>query len=213
MATTKTATVPEATDAERAADLGVLNGLTPETGATPTRTHKGNGGASPEAVAKLAEIAKAKAAANGKAPAASVPARRTRRTTATAPATETAPETAPAPAPARRTRKAPATPAPVKTTAAKTPVKTGKAPAKTAPATPAPAANVPTERQKNTALAIRLLDLVAKEFGDLPEADQRKIANWIDCVPSGGAGWKRYWPAGFARPTTSGWIVPEGETL
>ena len=128
-----------------------------------------------------------------------VPARRGRRA---------APETKTAVKPATRTRKAPATPE----------TKTGKAPAKVpakttrkpAAAKPKPEANGgASARETNQKLAVELIDLVAGHFGKRSKADQEKIANWLKVLPTGGAAWQRYWPKGFARPTTSDWRKPE----
>jgi hypothetical protein len=198
MATTKTATVPapEAKDAQRSADESVLAGVTINPEEVPARRN-GKGGTSAAAAAKLAEIA----AANGKVPA---PARRRRTATATAPAP--APATAEAPAKATPARKAPAKA--TKTTAAKTP-----APAKQAKAAPAPVPAAPSARDANQVLAREVADLLAKHFGDRDVATQTKVANWVKSLPTGGAAWKRYWPEGFARPTSADWVVPEGETL
>ena len=78
---------------------------------------------------------------------------------------------------------------------------------------PAAASNGASPRDHNQELARRLADMVAKEFADSPVADQVKVANWLHALPTGGAGWQRYWPAGFARPTSAGWRVPDGESL
>ena len=78
---------------------------------------------------------------------------------------------------------------------------------------PQPAANGASPREHNQELARRLADLVAKEFADSSTDDQVKVANWLHALPTGGAGWQRYWPQGFARPTSAGWRVPEGESL
>jgi hypothetical protein len=50
---------------------------------------------------------------------------------------------------------------------------------------------------------------VAGHFAGHSKADQEKIANWLKVLPTGGAAWQRYWPAKFARPTTSDWRKPE----
>ena len=85
---------------------------------------------------------------------------------------------------------------------------------KPAQAKPEPAAsNGTSPREHNQDLARRLADLVAKEFADSSTDDQVKVANWLHALPTGGAGWQRYWPQGFARPTSAGWRVPEGESL
>ena len=87
---------------------------------------------------------------------------------------------------------------------------------KPAQAKPQPAqveSNGTSPREHNQELARRLADMVAKEFADSPAADQVKIANWLHALPTGGAGWQRYWPQGFERPTSAGWRVPEGESL
>jgi len=195
-------TVP-ATDAKRAADESVLAGVT-----VPESERKGNGGASPAAAAKLAEIAKNKA--NGSTPAAKPPVRRTRRQAAPVTVTHTEP-TAPA-------TKAPAKAKPA-TPAKATPATPARRSARKAPATPAPepapvpAAAAVTARQDNQKLAREVADLLAEHFGDRDEATQTKIANWVKSLPTGGAAWKRYWPKGFARPTSADWVVPAGETL
>jgi len=108
----------------------------------------------------------------------------------------------------------PARKAPAKAPAAKA---NGKAPAKPAPAKATGTAKTEstgtgtvsaTVRESNQVLARRLVDLVAKEFaGDSP-ADQLKVANWLKVLPTGGAGWERYWPAGFTRPSTADWRPP-----
>jgi hypothetical protein len=77
----------------------------------------------------------------------------------------------------------------------------------------AAASNGTSPREHNQELARRLADLVAKEFADSSTDDQIKVANWLHALPTGGAGWQRYWPQGFARPTSAGWRVPEGESL
>jgi hypothetical protein len=91
---------------------------------------------------------------------------------------------------------------------------TTRKPAAAKPAQPQPAAsNGASPREHNQDLARRLADLVAKEFADSSTDDQVKVANWLHALPTGGAGWQRYWPQGFARPTSAGWRVPEGESL
>jgi len=50
--------------------------------------------------------------------------------------------------------------------------------------------------------------MVAEKFGHLPEADQQKMVNWLHALPTGGAGWERYWPTGLVRPNSSGWRKP-----
>lgn len=123
----------------------------------------------------------------------------------------------------------PATRAAAKPAAGKAPAKSASKPAAGKPAARAgkPAAkqaaadkpaqeqpdNGVSPREHNQDLARRLADLVAKEFADSPVDDQIKVANWLHALPTGGAGWQRYWPAGFARPTSSGWRIPEGESL
>ena len=124
------------------------------------------------------------------------------------------PEAEPAKAAPRR-RRAPkpaadAAPAPAKAPAKSkaAPAKTGKAKDKAEPApAPAPAAE-PSNRSHNQDLAKRLIDLVAGEFKAESEEDQIKIANWLKVLPTGGAGYQRYWPTGFARPTTADWRIP-----
>jgi hypothetical protein len=66
----------------------------------------------------------------------------------------------------------------------------------------------PSARNHNQVLAKRLIDLVAGEFKAESEEDQIKIANWLKVLPTGGAGYQRYWPTGFARPTTADWKIP-----
>jgi hypothetical protein len=130
--------------------------------------------------------------------------------------TRPAEEKAEDPKPVRRRTRKPAEPkatAPAKTTTRTTKAKT-EAPAKAtgrkpkAAPEPAPAAEATSARSTNQDLAKRLIDFVAKEFSDSPEDDQKKIANWLKVLPTGGAGWQRYWPEGFARPTTADWRKP-----
>jgi hypothetical protein len=104
---------------------------------------------------------------------------------------------APKPTPARGSRKAPA--------------KATPKPADKAKANGKPEANgsAPSPRESNQALAVRLINLVAKEFAGSSVEDQTKIANWLKVLPTGGAGWQRYWPEDFARPTTADWRKPE----
>jgi hypothetical protein len=102
-----------------------------------------------------------------------------------------------------------------------TPVQTAKRTARSKPAASKPevkaedkpATNGASPRQHNQKLAVMLVDMVAEKFADSSTDDQIKVANWMHALPTGGAGWQRYWPAGFARPTSAGWRVPEGETL
>jgi len=136
-------------------------------------------------------------------PEAPVPARRGRR----APATET--KTTPA-------RKVPAKAAPAtktigsrKAPARKAPATTPKTTAKTTPAKDKVAANGATPREGNTKLAVELIDLVAANFSGKSKADQVKIANWLKSLPTGGRAYLRYWPKGFARPTSADWRKPE----
>ena len=63
----------------------------------------------------------------------------------------------------------------------------------------------PSAREINQKLAVELIDLVAGHFAGKSKADQEKLANWLKVLPTGGAGPARYWPKGFARPTTSDW--------
>lgn len=70
-------------------------------------------------------------------------------------------------------------------------------------------ANGASPRQHNQELARMLVDTVAKEFGNLPVADQQKMVNWLHALPTGGAGWERYWPEGLVRPNSAGWRKPE----
>lgn len=173
---TETQTKPEAVDADRKADEGVLAGVLRED--------------KPATDAKPAPV----------------PARRGRRA---APATKT--ETKPA----TRTRKAPATAA---KPATKTATKTGKSATRKVPATPATKTGKPatkaaanggaSAREANQKLAVELVDLVAGHFKGRSKADQEKIANWLKVLPTGGAAHLRYWPKGFARPTTSDWRPP-----
>jgi hypothetical protein len=119
------------------------------------------------------------------------------------PATPKAPARKPATkaAPAKATAK-PATKAAPKPATKATAKANGKAPATVA----APSAN-----DSKHDLAHRLIDMVAAEFaGETPEA-KAKLAYWLHGLPTGGGGgWKRYWPAGLPRPTTTGWVKPEG---
>jgi hypothetical protein len=130
-------------------------------------------------------------------------------------------------APPRRGRRTATVPAKAATGKAKT-ATTGKAPARrTAPAKsttaakstsaakgtkPAPAkaeSNGTSARESNQTLAVELIDLVAGHFKGRNKADQEKIANWLKVLPTGGRAHERYWPKGFARPTTSDWRKPE----
>ena len=71
--------------------------------------------------------------------------------------------------------------------------------------------NGATPREHNQELARKLLTAVVAEFGTASQADQQKVANWLHMLPTGGegAGYLRYWPASFARPTSAGWRKPE----
>lgn len=123
------------------------------------------------------------------------PATRTRK----APATKTAPK------PATRTKPAAkASPKPTTRTKPATadPKANGKAPE------PKAEANGTSPRETNQALARRLVELAAKEFASSSVEDQTKVANWLKTLPTGGAGWQRYWPESFARPTTADWRKP-----
>lgn len=188
MATTKVTQVMEeaaALDHEAQRDAEVLSGLIredkPETANPPRRR-------------RATTASTDKAAANGsKTPA------RSRK--APAPATETADK----PAPARRTRTASKPAATAKTPA---PAK-GKAAKQPAQPAPAPESNGTSARLATQAMAVELIDLVAGHFSGRSVDEQTKIANWLKVLPTGGAGWERYWPEGFARPTTSDWRKPE----
>jgi cell division septation protein DedD len=115
------------------------------------------------------------------------------------------------PKPATRTRTPKAAPKPAtKATGRKAPAKATPKPATKAAANGKADANGSVSpRETNQALAVRLVNLVAAEFGDLPVEDQTKIANWLKVLPTGGAAWQRYWPENFARPTTADWRKPE----
>jgi len=95
-----------------------------------------------------------------------------------------------------------------------TPVQTAKRTRATAKqqeqAQPA-ASNGTTPREHNQELARQLLNAIVKEFAGVPLADQQKVANWLHPLPTGGegAGWLRWWPADFPRPTSAGWKKPE----
>jgi len=118
--------------------------------------------------------------------------------------------------PAKPTRRTSKPETPVQTakrtarTAAK-PASTVKPPARKPAAKPADekvAGNGASPREHNQALAVALVDMVAEKFGHLPEADQQKMVNWLHALPTGGAGWERYWPTGLVRPNSSGWRKP-----
>ena len=118
--------------------------------------------------------------------------------------------------PAKPTRRTSKPETPVQTakrtarTAAK-PASTVKPPARKPAAKPADekvAGNGASPRENNQALAVALVDMVAEKFGHLPEADQQKMVNWLHALPTGGAGWERYWPTGLVRPNSSGWRKP-----
>jgi hypothetical protein len=135
------------------------------------------------------------------------PPRRARRSTA-APAAGKAPAKA-------ATKTVTGSKAPAKAaTGSKAPAKgAAKAPAKqnVKPATDKAASNgsAPSARDTNQVLAKELVDLVATHFKGHSKADQTKIANWLKVLPTGGRAHERYWPKGFARPTTSDWRAPE----
>jgi hypothetical protein len=74
---------------------------------------------------------------------------------------------------------------------------------------PVAEANGGSPRSHNQEVAKLLVDTIAAAFKDAPVADQQKIANWLHPLPTGGAGWERYWPQNFPRPTSSGWRKPE----
>ena len=69
---------------------------------------------------------------------------------------------------------------------------------------------VNSARLSNQALARQLVNLAAERFGNEPVENQVKVANWLKSLPTGGegAGWMRYWPESFARPTTADWRIP-----
>lgn len=73
---------------------------------------------------------------------------------------------------------------------------------------PAAEANGASPRSHNQEIAKNLIDTIAAAFKDAPVADQQKIANWLHPLPTGGAGWERYWPTNFPRPTSAGWRKP-----
>jgi hypothetical protein len=71
-------------------------------------------------------------------------------------------------------------------------------------------ANGHSPREHNQELARKVLAVLTKEFADDPTGeDWQKVANWLHALPTGGAGWQRFWPEGFARPTSAGWRKPE----
>ena len=115
------------------------------------------------------------------------------------------------PAPRTRTQKAPATKAHDRKPPVKPATKATPKPAEKAAANGKADANgsAPSPRESNQALAVRLINLVAEEFAGSSVEDQTKIANWLKVLPTGGAGWQRYWPEDFARPTTADWRKPE----
>jgi hypothetical protein len=118
------------------------------------------------------------------------------------PATRTrTPKAAAKPATKATGRKPAASKPATKATAKPDPKSNGKAPADTNGSV--------SPRETNQALAVRLVNLVAAEFGNLSVEDQTKIANWLKVLPTGGAAWQRYWPENFARPTTADWRKPE----
>lgn len=142
------------------------------------------------------------------------PPRRTRRATAPAKATGPLRGTGKAPAKASTKTQTPATARRIAKAAAagKAPA-TGKAPAKpkaeTKATPPKAESNGSSARDGNQALAKELVDLVAANFKGRSKADQEKLANWLKVLPTGGRAHERYWPKGFARPTTSDWRAPE----
>lgn len=71
-------------------------------------------------------------------------------------------------------------------------------------------ANGHSPREHNQEVARKLLAAVTAEFKDASEGDQQKVANWLHMLPTGGegAGWLRYWPTDFPRPTSAGWRKP-----
>lgn len=134
-------------------------------------------------------------------------------------ATEAVPLPAEKPAtpakPAARTPRKPAAgkPAAPATSAPKTTARTRKPAAKPAPK-PEPEivqANGASPREHNQEVARQLLAAVTKEFAGASKDDQQKVANWLHMLPTGGegAGWLRYWPTDFPRPTSAGWRKPE----
>jgi hypothetical protein len=126
-----------------------------------------------------------------KAPARKAPAK-------TAPATRKAPAAKPAPAKAVR-----------KPAARKAPAKTTAKPARKAPAKVQSEANGATPRERNTAMAVELVTLVAEHFKSRTPAEKAKLAYWLHSLPTGGAGYQRWWPAGFPKPQTADWRKPE----
>jgi hypothetical protein len=76
---------------------------------------------------------------------------------------------------------------------------------------PAAEANGASPREHNQELARQLLSAVQTTFKDASKDDQQKVANWLHMLPTGGegAGWLRYWPTDFPRPTSAGWRKPE----
>lgn len=73
------------------------------------------------------------------------------------------------------------------------------------------AANGASPREHNQEVARQLLAAVTAEFAGASKDDQQKVANWLHMLPTGGegAGWLRYWPTDFPRPTSAGWRKPE----
>lgn len=131
-----------------------------------------------------------------------------KRATKDVPLPDSKPTTASKPA-ARTLRKPaqskPATPA---TSAPKKPA--GRKPA-AKPAEETVQANGASPREHNQEVARQLLAAVTKEFAGASKDDQQKVANWLHMLPTGGdgAGWLRYWPTDFPRPTSAGWRKPE----
>lgn len=72
------------------------------------------------------------------------------------------------------------------------------------------AANGNSARVHNQELARQLLAAITTEFAGASKDDQQKVANWLHMLPTGGegAGYLRYWPQDFPRPTSAGWRKP-----
>lgn len=115
--------------------------------------------------------------------------------------------------PAARTPRKPAQakPAAPATSAPKTTRKPAQAKPATKPAEEAVVANGASPREHNQEVARQLLAAVTTEFAGASKDDQQKVANWLHMLPTGGegAGWLRYWPQDFPRPTSAGWRKPE----
>ena len=114
--------------------------------------------------------------------------------------------------PAARTPRKPAAGKPA-TAAPKPAARTRKPADKPAdkPAEEAVVANGASPREHNQELARQLLVAITTEFAGASKDDQQKVANWLHMLPTGGegAGWLRYWPTDFPRPTSAGWRKPE----